>query len=336
MRSKLIGLAFAAVVAALVWYVGVKVRQGREVHPTHSVAASATQDGGVDTGVSTDLDASIADASDDADAEVEQSGLSAACLAMQTASQPRLDEAKDAGWCLDLSLADLGCKTSKNGATWGIRIDDVTDLEPDAASCPTGWLERVVHVAADGSEQATIPPGPGGVRNGHRYNVYKGAPLYVVTFFDWDGDGEDEAVIGRWTSIFVWTFKHGHIVPYAPASAFTVDDVKDDDGDGRPDLLVRPFGDAPTSMQLLAHALPDGTFTLHDAVAVKHAQTVCPTDAPVATGVREDILANDIACALLWGHDPKALRSDVCAADAEPCPAWVKRMLVTKPPLSLR
>lgn len=151
MRDKLIGLTLVIFVAALIYFFGSKFRAGHDHPPAPDVAAASITDAEapksvISTTVDADVDASIANVTDD-----DAGASSPACLAMQTASQPKLDEAQDAGWCVDLSLADLGCKTSPNGATWGIRIDDVTDLEADAAACPTGWLERVVHVAADKS-----------------------------------------------------------------------------------------------------------------------------------------------------------------------------------------
>ena len=336
MRDKLIGLALVALVAGLIWYVGKRMREPHAVPaPPDGAAMPAvtSHDAETEASAPAELDAGIAPTSE-AEPDLD---ASATCLAMRTASQAKIDIASDAGWCVDQSTHELGCTTSPNGATWGIRIDDVTDLEPDASACPTGWLVRVVHDTADGGEQVLVPPGPGGVRNGHPYNVFKLAPVYVVAFFDFDGDGEDEAVIGRWTSIFVYTFKRGRIAPYAPASGFTIDEVKDIDGDGRPDLLLRPFGDAPTTLQLYAHSLPDGAFTVHAAVAVQHAPAVCPRDAPVPLGgVSDEVLANDLACSLLWGHDPKALSKELCSGEAGPCPGWVKPMLATKPPLSLR
>ena len=63
---------------------------------------------------------------------------------------------------------------------------------------------------------------------------------------------------------------------------------------------------------------------------------MCPTDAPIALGASEEVLANDIACALIWGHDPSALRKELCEHDAATCFPWVKPMLATKPPLTLR
>jgi hypothetical protein len=333
LRDRVISLIVVGVVVALVWVVGSKMRE----QPSRAADAALMRDALVVEDAARNPVAVQFDASVVVDASfAEERGVSAPCRAMETASQLRLDEAKSAGYCVDLSLSDVKCKTSANGATWGVRIDDVVDLDVDAASCPTGWLMHVVHVAADGSEQVIVPPGPGGVRKGHAYNVYKAAPVYVIALFDWDGDGEDEIVIGRWTSVFVWTFKRGHIVAYPPASSLAVEEVSDVDGDGRPDLLVRPFGDAPTALQFVAHSLPDGTFTLHDAVAVKQAQTVCPADPQITLNSDEESLANDIACALVWGRDPKALGKELCAPDAGACPPWVKRMLASKAPLSLR
>ncbi len=219
MRDKLIGLSVVVLVAGLIWYVA-KLRAAHvEPHTTDGAVVMPPPIPNVIEDAASDapmLDATVDDG-ESADATDE---ASAACRALAEASQRRYEQAQDAGYCMNLFLEELKCKTSSKGATWGLRVDDVTDLEVDAAACPTGWLVRVVHVAADGSEEAIVPPGPGGVRNGHSYNVYKGAPVYVVTFFDWDGDGEDEVVIGRWTSIFVYTFKHGHIVSYAPASSY--------------------------------------------------------------------------------------------------------------------
>jgi hypothetical protein len=336
MRDKLIGLAVVVVVAGLIVYFA-KMRASHVEPPSADGAAVATSTRAIGDA---EADAGATDASIAAivDAAAEDATLqSAACRALAEASKQKYEVARAAGWCINSSVDELGCETSSNGATWGLRVDDVTDLEEDAAACPTGWLVRVVHVAADGGQQALVPPGPGGVRNGHPYNVYKSAPVYVVKFFDWDGDGEDEAVIGRWSSIFVYAFKKGHIVTYAPASRLTVSGVDDFDGDGRPDLLIRPFGDAPpTRLELVAHSLADGTFTLHDVVAVKRAQSLCPTDTPVALGVAEEVLADDVACALIWGQDPKALRKQLCDSDAGPCASWVKGMLATKPPLSLK
>ncbi|HEY1957470.1 MAG TPA: VCBS repeat-containing protein [Polyangiaceae bacterium] len=329
MRDKFIGMVLVVAVAAIVWYVAAKRREHPEsaAEPADAVASVEPQDA-----ASAEPTAIVDAGAAEPDATLAESPT---CAAMRAASQKYVAVAEDAGLCLD-GYGELECRTSKNGATWAIRIDDVTDLEADASACATGWLERVVHVAPDGSEQTLIAPGPGGFRNGHRYNVFKFAAFSIAEVFDFDGDGEDEAVVTRWSSTFLYTFKHGRIVPYPPAAAFTIDEVKDVDGDGRPDLIVRPFGDAPTTVRLLAHALPDGAFTVRDALAVQHAQTACPRDPPLTRDEDDEHLANDVACALLWRHDAASIRTALCSGDAGPCPAWMKPMLWTKPPLTLR
>jgi hypothetical protein len=134
MRDKLIGLAVVIVVVGLIWYVG-KLRQthvephgadGAVVAP--SMVPYAIDDAALD--VAPLLDASIADGQSDA---LEPS---TACRSLGEASQRRYEQAQTAGYCVDFSLDELGCKTSSNGATWGLRVDDVTDLEADAAACP--------------------------------------------------------------------------------------------------------------------------------------------------------------------------------------------------------
>ena len=335
-RDKLVGLVIVVAVAGLIAYVGGKLRAPRAPAVDAATEVHAIGDAATVTDGAAPTDASVAEDADDAEDDATLA-MSAACRALAAATRAKYDAARDAGYCIDSSVDDLACKTSSNGATWGLRADDVTDLEVDAAACPTGWLVRVVHVAADGTEQTLVPPGPGGVRNGHRYNVYRAAPVEIDEFFDFDGDGEDEIVVSRWTSTFLYAFKRGRIVPYPPAAGLDIGAVKDVDGDGRPDLLVRPFGDdPPTTVELLAHALPDGTFTFHDALAVKHAQALCPSDAPVTRNATDEELANGIACARLWGHDASALGKALCEGDAGKCPPWVRPMLWTKPPLSLR
>lgn len=117
----------------------------------------------------------------------------------------------------------------------------------------------------------------------------------------------------------------------------TLAELKDVDSDGRPDFLIRPFGDAPSTLELVAHALPDGGFTVRDALAVQAAQRACPHDTSPTRSEDDEHLANDIACALLWRHDAAALRKELCGGDAGPCPMmWVKQMLWTKPPMTLR
>lgn len=80
MRNKLIGLAVVAVVAGLLWYFGPKLRERLDAKAPDDAAAPAR----------------VHDANTrETDADV---GMSAVCLAMQTASDKQLDVARDAGW----------------------------------------------------------------------------------------------------------------------------------------------------------------------------------------------------------------------------------------------
>lgn len=100
----------------------------------------------------------------------------------------------------------------------------------------------------------------------------------ALVLYDFDGDGEEEAILtehsnslGRQErSVTLWTFKAGRITPYAPAWQRIAEAARDVDGDGRPDLLYRPYwGErGPGGAELaLAHALPNGTFSTSDAAA---------------------------------------------------------------------
>jgi hypothetical protein len=111
----------------------------------------------------------------------------------------------------------------------------------------------------------------------------------VADTYDFDGDGLAELFVA-WeysagvTDDFVVTrnlvtFKQGVIAPYAPADGLPVVGFVDSDGDGRQDLaLVYELGKArgcdwqsdgyvPLRLELIAHSLSGGGFSLTDAVA---------------------------------------------------------------------
>jgi hypothetical protein len=114
--------------------------------------------------------------------------------------------------------------------------------------------------------------------------------------FDWNGDGVAELAFPQGAGsaeLAIWTVASGAIAPYAPAADIAVRAVEDLDGDGRPDLLyTAPFSgemELPDAMDtslylrpheggfwLVAHALPDGTFSRDDEVAREYARKECP------------------------------------------------------------
>lgn len=104
----------------------------------------------------------------------------------------------------------------------------------------------------------------------------------TLALYDFDGDGEEEAILTEHSTslgrqertVTIWTFKAGRIAPYAPAWQRIAEAARDVDGDGRPDLLYRPYwgekGNGGAELAL-AHALPNGTFSTSDAaVAAFH------------------------------------------------------------------
>lgn len=134
--------------------------------------------------------------------------------------------------------------------------------------------------------------------------------------------------------IFV-TFKKGAMSPYPTglAAGYLVDRVADVDGDGRPDLRVRfelgkrtvcqPGEDEPLRVELVAHGLKDGTFTLDDPMTWAEARRHCPAmPAPDAILVTSAPPAPDpcnlsmayVSCARLRGRPADAVIAELHAA----------------------
>jgi hypothetical protein len=138
--------------------------------------------------------------------------------------------------------------------------------------------------------------------------------------YDFDADGEPEIHIAasyghegahdEWDALF--TFRAGRIERYAPAQGYPFLDVRDETGDGVPDLVMAeelPGGESCGSgfpangrgLALIAHALPGGTFSAVDAAARDYAKKQCPA-APASIQSFSDVL-----CARLWGRSKDEL-----------------------------
>jgi hypothetical protein len=192
-------------------------------------------------------------------------------------------------------------------------------------------------------------------------------PLAPVVF-DYDGDGEPEAVVvlkmvdydedggspisfrGR-----IWTVHAGAIRLYPPARSFIVEEIRDVDGDGRPDIIThRPYvgaanftcgswdGYSVYGPTLLVHALPDGTFSGADAQAMLFAKRECAAKPSQVIVIVEEVQpemidfprsAKNVACARLWGADEQTLRAEIalrCYLLDEDCVTCDNRDLLDK------
>jgi len=371
-RDRLISFVFVGAVIGGIWWLGARLRES----PGSEDAGDAATEAAPPTAVSASASAttSVASAADaGVGAAADASTPSAACRALDEASKRTLDEARKTRPCTpDPDLSSLGCHTSGKG-TWGFRVDEAFEgamPKPGDACGDTGYLVRLVHVDDHGAEETIVPgltlstfgaaPRPYSISTG-----YRAVRMSDASFFDYDGDGEEEVfvrtTIGTYDRVeqqqsAIFTFGSpdagkARIVPYAPATSLAIDTTRDADDDGRPDLLVAIGpASAPVGIRLLAHSLPDGTFSLRDAVAVGWAQKQCPQDPKLdlSTKSASDFgqkLADDVACALLWGHDKdlgagiaKACprTAEVPAPDSGVCPAWAKALVGTRPAIQLR
>jgi len=171
------------------------------------------------------------------------------------------------------------------------------------------------------------------------YVGYGGMPTTMTNALagDYDGDGvpelwvrtdEDGVEGGHFSSSWILTVHDGKIAEYPPAKSLGVIGAPfDADGDGRLDLPVSlglgTVEDACmgkpswTPADLLAHSLPDGKFSTHDAVARAHAKRWCAA-APARVASREDAL-----CARLWAApaDVPTIRARIAACVPWDCAA---------------
>jgi len=120
------------------------------------------------------------------------------------------------------------------------------------------------------------------------------------------------------------------VVPYPPAAGLRLVGLVDQDQDGRPDPVVDPhdatvgsaFGwqEGHLPWTLLAHALPDGRFSLDDRVARSYARWLCPVAPDVPNMLDGDpaCWAGAVHCANLWGAPAAAVARRLERACREP------------------
>lgn len=233
--------------------------------------------------------------------------------------------------------AGLGwCERATSG-TWAVSLEELSMNSDDVIE--GHW--SIVHVDRGGrriEERPNILPRT----ESEPWNVnFSASPCYSMleidrpTPFDFNADGTPELILpmafraAEEASLYggrVWTVaRNGNIERYPPSAEFIVHEVRDTDGDNRPDLVVhKPYMERSTSCAsafslmamgppLLAHSLDDGTFSTSDDVAAAFARTSCPAP-PTSIVERYDEgsvdsarTTNAVVCARLWGVETAAL-----------------------------
>lgn len=161
-----------------------------------------------------------------------------------------------------------------------------------------------------------------------RQNINEINDVSVEGLFDYDGDGVSEIALttshhygdeDRTETTKMYSLKNGEIVEYkaAPLPFMAMRDV---DGDGRPDLLIKsPFvaeiqcsydGETAAGPTLVAHSLPNGEFSTRDEVAKEIVRLQCgpsPKDILVTSGEGKDLKVDSqatmmrVTCAKIYG-----------------------------------
>jgi len=313
---------------------------------------------------------------------------------------PGPDEASDP--LLEKDVADrltketATCHATKRGA-WGLVVERISGAPWDgwagvrvllslSYADPSGIRSRVTpfDAKADGGLAAKD--------DNFYFSTVDGAEVKSLSTFDYDGDGEAEVTLvlsGRyhegesWAWGRVYTMRDGTIQPYGPAATIPFSSVVDEDGDGRPDLLggepydevfencCSGFSSELTGPPLLAHSLPNGSFSRTDALALAVAKRSCPAPPKEivpggASAWEVGAVHTAVACARIWGapgekilasmdgvfgkakrSDGKAKKSDAKVAPKSDCdmtrcvsPAAIRKSaeawVAVTPPLTLR
>lgn len=223
----------------------------------------------------------------------------------------------------DAVLPTGGCFPYEHGA-WAVRLETFSITGVSQVD------ERVLHVGLDGSEVALVDANVGANEQGILQDYCCSPSRQYTGFhvFDFDGDGVPELLFdvssegaegGEDHRSWAVRFRAGQVEPYPMPEGFG--DLRDVDGDGRPDAVATHALDdrmdcdgyayerveAPA---VLAHSLADGTFSTSDAVAVAHARASCPRAPAVLVATRRErgaivvddaATATNVVCSRLWG-----------------------------------
>jgi hypothetical protein len=219
--------------------------------------------------------------------------------------------------CADVLAAYPGsgerrfCKITDAGQLWAVAIDGA-----DAA--------QVIHEDPSGQRASLTVPAD----KDQRDPSWKGEEAAILYDFDGDGDPElfftlvsngYEILVVR--SVFV-TARGGRVVPYAAAPK-GMKELRDVDGDGRPDALVDVelggykgcnfCAESDVRETFVAHGRPDGTFSFTDKEARAQVRARCPAPPSGRLVKNDDISPETIVCSRIWGVPRAALLARLAA-----------------------
>jgi hypothetical protein len=224
------------------------------------------------------------------------------------------------------------CWSTPHGA-WALVIDPPSNVEPGVSN-QGQFIAEVSLAHVDRSGQIAL----------QRVNAFMAQSpgrtfgFGPVGLFDYDGDGEPEIFVSTswahegsgdmWSKMY--TLRDGKLAPFGPyapgfplQAAGSDSGLHDVDGDGRPDLEIQTelgsttacisgFESRGFAPPLVAHARPDGSFSVTDEAAVRF------TDGWCNVRPRRFRTGLDVACARLQG-EPVADVEKRLARDAS---AW--------------
>lgn len=239
------------------------------------------------------------------------------------------------------SFAERVCVQAGDDVFW-IAYEDVrvSGATPGDTHIQASWtLRHQSFRAGEDRRVASAKPTPLSI------GPYAADWVHVGEGYDYDGDGTAEVVVasGRSGPGFdrsqsgLWTVRTGAVVGYGPTAQLDgVEVTRDVDGDGRPEIAVPgPYvaedtvscgsldGDSRPPDLIVLHALPDGTFSMTDAVARAANAEGCAVDAKLVVTDDADGLAS-VRCARLRGESEAtvvaAIRKVCARQETKDCP----------------
>lgn len=182
---------------------------------------------------------------------------------------------------------------------WRIELHELTKTEEGVHACP-----KLVHIRTDGSTASRYLPHPMGVAGCRGQDCWASAcetflleytsSLDISTIYDWDGDGDSEIALTAWSHLsrgrvvsrVIVVDDSGNTLRHLPSTlSLTIAGVSDIDEDAIPDFLLQfssgvqndDFGIVSAdTLELAAHALPNGKVSVTDAQSKRYAAKRCP------------------------------------------------------------